>query len=102
MSYTNLFELQLTQNQAFDKELEGAYLKRFGDNKESKIHYDILKVFENIAHGKDSGLEDWKREYEGVGLDGWSFDELRAWIDKMKDTETKERLLEALRFFEER
>ena len=99
-AYTNLFELQLTQNQAFDQELEEAYLKRFGNNKESKIKYNMLKVFENIAHGKESGLEVWKREYEGAVLDGWSFDELRAWIDEIKDTKTKERLLEALRVFE--
>ena len=99
--YTNLFELQLTQNQAFDQALEANYLELFQNQKESFIKYEMLKIFQAIARGETVDIEAWKQKYDGVGLD-WGFDELREWIEGFDEGEVKARLFEALAFFEGR
>jgi tetratricopeptide (TPR) repeat protein len=99
-AYTNLFELQLTQNQAFDETLEKEYIKRFKAQKEIFIKYEMLKVFQNIHNRQASQLEQWQENYRGVSLGGWSFDELRSWIEPMEESETKTKLLETLKVFE--
>jgi len=100
-AYTNLFELQLTQNQPFDQILEEEYIKRFKEQKEYFIKYEMLKVFQNIVSGKPSNLKQWQERYRGVSMD-WSFDELRTWIEAMEESEVKGRLMEALGVFEGR
>ena len=100
-AYTNLFELQLTQNQAFDQALEAKYIELFQNQKESFIHYEMLKIFQAIARGETVALEAWKQKYDGVGLD-WGFDELHEWIEGLDEGELKARLFEALAFFEGR
>jgi len=101
-AYTNLFELQLTQNQPFDQILEEEYIKRFKEQKKHFIHYEMLKVFQNIVNEKPSNLEQWQERYRGVSMGGWSFDELRTWIEAMEESEVKDRLVEALGVFEGR
>jgi len=98
--YTNLFELELTQNQTFDETIEKQYTTRFKEKKETLIHYEMLKVFQNIHTGQASQLEQWQENYRGVSMGDWSFDELRTWIEGMEESETKIRLLEALEVFE--
>jgi len=99
-SYTNLFELQLTQNQPFNQELEKEYIKRFQEKKETFIDYEMLKIFQAISQGNEVDLEGWKQKYSGVGLGGWSFDELREWIGGVEDREVRVGLEEALGVFE--
>jgi len=99
-AYTNLFELQLTQNQPFDQELEAKYIKLFQNQKETFIHYEMLKIFQAIASGKDANVQSWKQKYEGVSLGGWSFDELLEWIDGFDEGEVKVELQKSLVVFE--
>ena len=58
--YVEFFELQLTQNQPFDQELEKKYIELFQNQKETFIHYEMLKILQNIAHKKEVNLEQWK------------------------------------------
>ena len=95
LAYTNLFELQLTQNQPFDQALEKKYIELFQNKKESFIHYEMLKILQDISHKKEVNLEQWKEKYEGIEL-GWSFDELESWIDGVEESDLKVRLREAL------
>ncbi len=98
-AYTNLFELQLTKNQSFDQALEKKYIELFQNKKESFIHYEMLKILQDISHKKEVNLEQWKQKYEGVSMGGWSFDELETWIDGVEDRDLKVRLREALGVF---
>jgi len=99
-AYLNLFELQLTQNQAFDQALEAQYIELFQKQKESFVQYEMLKIFQALASGQELSLERWEQEYREVSIGGWSFDELREWIDGVGDDEIKAKLLEALGVFE--
>ncbi len=99
-AYVNLFELELTQNQPFDQLLDAKYRELFQNQKETFIHYEMLKIFQDIANGKDSEIESWKQKYVDVSLGGWNFDILHEWIDGFEDGEIKTRLVEALGVFE--
>jgi len=96
--YTNLFELQLIQNQPFDQKLEKKYIELFQNKKESFIYYEMLKILQNITHNKKVNLEQWKQKYRGVEM-GWDFDILDEWIDRFDEGEVKERLREAIGVF---
>jgi len=99
-AYLDLFELQLIQNLPIDKELEKQYLSLSSDTKENRIKYDMLKVFENISKCKENGLNEWLEKYKDVTIGGWSFNELKEWINNYENKEIKEKLLEALDIFE--
>ena len=98
--YINLFELQLTKKQPFDQLLEKKYIELFQNQKESFIKYEMLKILQNIVQNQEVDIEGWVQKYRGVGLDDWSFDELREWIDGVEEGEIKERLIEAVGVFE--
>ena len=100
LDYTNLFELQLTKKQPFDQLLEKKYIELFQNQKESFIKYEMLKILQNIVQNQEVDIEGWVQKYRGVGLDDWSFDELREWIDGVEEGEVKERLIEAVGVFE--
>ena len=53
-----------------------------------------------IVQNQEVDIEGWVQKYRGIGLGGWSFDELREWIDGVEEEEIKERLIEAVAFFE--
>jgi len=44
--YINLFELRLTQTQAFDRELEDKFIELFSNQKEILIEYKMLKILD--------------------------------------------------------
>ena len=54
----------------------------------------------DIVKNQEVDIEGWVQKYRGVGLNGWSFDELREWIDTIEDKEMKNRLIEAVELFE--
>jgi len=66
-AYVNLFELQLTQNQPFDSELETHYIQRFSKDKKSFIHYQMPKILEDIVEGPSVDIEEWRQKYREVG-----------------------------------
>ncbi|MCH9739928.1 MAG: hypothetical protein K0U38_03680, partial [Epsilonproteobacteria bacterium] len=98
--YENFLELQLIQNQPFNLELEKKYIELFQNRKETFIHYEMLKLFQNISTGKDAKMESWRQKYCDVELD-WNFDELQSWVDRFENGEVKVRLKEALELFKE-
>lgn len=98
-AYANIFELQLTQNQPFDEALEAKYSELFHNKKETFIHYEMLKILQDVVNDKKVNVEEWKQKYHGVGLGGWGFDELDAWIDGMQENKVKTKLLEVLKVF---
>ena len=95
-----LFELQLIQNQPFDQALEKRYIELFQNQKEDFIAYEMLKILQNIVQNQEVDIEGWVQKYRGVGLGGWSFDELHEWIDGLEDEVLKVKLREALEVFE--
>jgi len=99
LAYTNLFELQLTQNQPFDQALEKKYIELFQNQKETFIEYEMLKILQDIVKNQEVDIEGWVQKYRGVEL-GWSFDELREWINGVRDEGIRCRLEEALGVFE--
>ena len=101
LAYLNLFELQLTQNQLFDKKQEQKYIKLFQNKKESFIYYEMLKILQDTTHNKKVNLKQWKQKYREISLGGWNFNELNKWIDGVNNKKIKDRLKEALGVFEE-
>ena len=99
MAYSNLFELQLTQNQSFNKELETKYIELFANQKNTFIKYEMLKILQDIVNDKEVKINSWRAKYRGVDLGGWSFDELDMWIGEIKDSKIKNRLMEAVEVF---
>ena len=99
-NYLNLFELQLVQNQSFDKVLEKRYIELFQNKKASFIYYDMLKIFQDIVKSKDSNLEEWEKKYSKIKL-AWNFDDaLHGWINNFENREIKKELKKALDVFE--
>ena len=99
IAYTNLFELQLTQNQLFDKKLEKRHIELFQNKKKIFIDYEMLKILQDITHNKKVNLELWKQKYRSVEMD-WNFDMLHEWVDGVQDKEIRTRLMKALKVFE--
>jgi len=99
-AYTNLFELQLTKNQPFDQPLEQKYKELFQNKKESFVHYEMLKILQDMVQNQEVNLDGWVQKYHGVSLGSWSFDELPQWINGLEDEVLKVKLHEALKVFE--
>ena len=98
--FLHLFKLQLMKNQLFDKKIEKKYIDIYQTQKVNFIHYEILKILQNIVLKQNVDLENWKEKYVGVSLGNCDFDELHEWIDGFEDGEIKARLVEALGVFE--
>ncbi len=97
--YLTLFELQLIQNQLFNKVLELKFIKLFQNKKEIFIEYEMLKLFQNIVNEKEVNLEYWKQKYLGVNLN-CNFYKLYMWIYELKNQKIMDKLLKAIEFFE--
>ena len=96
--YTDFFELQLIQKLIFDKEMEKKYISKFKDKKEKFIHYEMLKIFENIIVGNEINLKNWQEKYKDT-QSTWNFDILDEWVEDIQDKLIKKELLEALKVF---
>jgi len=96
--YTDFFELQLIQKLIFDKEMEKKYISKFKDKKEKFIHYEMLKIFENIIVGNEINLKNWQEKYKDT-QSTWNFDILDEWVEAIQDKLIKKELLEALKVF---
>ena len=97
IGYNNIFELDLTNYHAFDKELEATFLKNFSEDEEALIAYDMLKNLELISEGKQENIMVWDEKYRDVSLGGWGFEEIDKWIVEFKDETIKQKLIEAER-----
>lgn len=99
LAYTNLFELQLIQNQSFKQKLEQQYIEQFQKEKEVFISYEMLKILQNISQNKETNIEYWKEKYKNISLADWSFNELESWVAKMEESDKKSKLKETLKIF---
>jgi len=99
IGYTNLYELQLTENKPFDEIIKIAYIERFSEDKNAFIAYDMLKILEDISKGKTVDIEAWKETYHETSLGGWRFHKLEAWVDRFDEGQQKEKLKEAIAIF---
>jgi tetratricopeptide (TPR) repeat protein len=97
-SYTDFFEIQLTQNITLDKKIEKKYIKLFKSKKRTFIYYEMLKIFEKIILNKKIYIEKWEIEYKDTHF-SWNFDILDKWIETIEDKDIKKRLLEAIKVF---
>jgi tetratricopeptide (TPR) repeat protein len=100
LSYTNLFELQLIQNQEFDQKLESKYIELFKYRKENFIYYEMLKKIQSIINNEPYDIENWKEKYRNIKLN-WNFNILDEWINNFEDKQIKAKLEEVLKVFEE-
>ncbi len=101
-AYTNLFELQLILNRPFDPIAEERYVTAFHDHKKIFIHYEILKIVQSIVRGDPLSITSWEEKYQGIGLGGWSFNELEQWNDAMEEGTIKVSLREAIERFKQK
>lgn len=97
-AYVNLFELYVIQDTIIDKALEDKYIELFGEDKETFIKYEMLKILQDIVTHYEGKVDVWKAKYKGVSLGSWSFTELDAWIAG-KEEKKKAKLLEAIKMF---
>jgi len=93
--YLKLFFLQLTEKQPFDSKLEKKYIELFQNEKITFIHYEMLKIFQDITHNKKVNLEPWKKKYY-IDFSGWNLNMLHKWIDGIEDEKIRGRLVETL------
>lgn len=102
LSFTNLFEMQLIANKNFDSHILKIYKDHNKTNKKSLIKYEMIDIFKDVKNHKniDKKLHDWKSNYKNISLGNWSFTVLKKWIEKEKDTTTKNNLTLVLKTFE--
>lgn len=96
--YTDFFELQLIQGLAFNKTMDKKYVSMYQMKKENFIHYEMLKILENISLKNKVNLKNWQEKYQDT-KSNWNFDILDEWIKNIKDKELKIKLEEALKIF---
>ena len=98
--YTNFFELQLIQKLSFEKKMEKKYISIFKDKKEKFIHYEMLKILENITFKYEINLEEWQEKYKDT-KSNWNFDILDKWAENIQDKDIQKKILDALTIFKE-
>ena len=98
MPYTLIFELQLIQNQDFDKVLEKQYIKLFKMYQNSFIQYDMLKILNKISKKEPVDFNQWENTYTNIPLN-WNFTLEEEWAKKMDDETIKSKVLKAITFF---
>jgi len=91
-SILNAIELSIITNNDDTKykELANNYLSKSPDTKPLLKMLDIIKNAEDL--NQDEALSEWKKEYTDYHFPNWSFQELRAWMMKIEDKETRERV----------
>ena len=96
IGYVNLFELELSQNIAFNKDLEEKFLEYYSDDMEAMMTYEMLKNLQKIAQGNSVDMRAWEKKYEGNTLNGWDFHTLERWLETIEDKSIKAKLKEAI------
>jgi hypothetical protein len=106
--YINLFELQLINNNSFDKDMEEQFINIFKDDKEKFIYYFMLKSFNNIAVNKElkklsDNLLDLKILNYGKKRSHleytYDFRNIEGWIQNIKDSKIQKELKSTLYSF---
>ena len=100
LAILNNLELAIITNNDDDKyrDLANEYLSESPD---TKPLLDMLNIIKNAQDlNQDEALEEWKKRHKEYRFRDWSFQELRRWINKVEDKETKERVIKYINAFE--
>jgi len=100
MAILNNLELAIITNNDDDKyrDLANEYL---ADSPDTKPLLDMLNIIKNAQDiNQDEALAQWKKEHETYRFKDWSFQELKRWIQKVEDKETKQRVTKYINAFE--
>jgi len=99
-SILNAIELAIISNNDDTryKELANKYMSKSPDTKPLIGMLDIIRNAQDLD--QDEALSQWKEEYADYHFPDWSFQELRAWMMKIEDKGTKERVSKYLDAFE--
>ncbi len=101
-AYHSLFELELIENQEFDKDIEQSYISKFKDSKENFAIYEMLKIMRKIYKGEKVSVDDWIYRYKKVYIpNSWQFRLLESWISKVPKGIKRVQLTRALYIFKE-
>ena len=100
LAILNNLELAIITNNDDDKykDLANEYLSNSPDTKPLLDMLDIIKNAQDL--NQDEALATWKEEHKEYRFKDWSFQELRRWINKVEDKETRERVVKYLDVFE--
>jgi thioredoxin-like negative regulator of GroEL len=100
LAILNNLELAIITNNDDDKyrDLANEYLL---DSPDTKPLLDMLNIIKNAQDlNQDEALVRWKEEHKNYRFKDWSFQELRRWISKVEDKETREQVVKYLDAFE--
>jgi hypothetical protein len=100
LAILNNLELSIITNNDDNKyiELANKYLSKSPD---TKPLLDMLEIIKNAQDlNQDEALETWKDQHKNYRFNDWSFQELRRWINKVEDKETRERVSKYINAFE--
>ncbi|MEL6561575.1 MAG: tetratricopeptide repeat protein [Bacteroidota bacterium] len=98
-TYTNLFEHNLINEQAFDQQIEKLFLAEFSDDLAVFPIYQMMKVYKKIANGEQCDLliTEWLKSYDSIGSQE-NYEPIKNWI-ATKQSPIKSELEKALDFF---
>lgn len=99
-SILNAIELAIISNNDDTKykELANKYLSESPDTKPLIGMLDIIRNAQDLD--QDEAFSTWKEKYTNYRFPDWSFQELRAWMMKIEDKETRERVSKYLDAFQ--
>jgi len=100
LAILNNLELSIITNNDDNKyvELANKYLSKSSD---TKPLLDMLEIIKNAQDlNQDEELATWKSEHKNYHFNDWSFQELRRWINRVEDKETRERVSKYINVFE--
>jgi len=100
LAILNNLELSIITSNDDEKYVELAN-KYLSESPDTKPILDMLEIIKNSQYlDQDDAFEDWKKEHNSYHFDDWSFQEVRRWISRMEDRETKERVTKYINAFE--
>jgi len=100
LAILNNLELSIITSNDDEKYVELAN-KYLSESPDTKPVLDMLEIIKNSQYlDQDDAFQTWKEEHKTYHFDDWSFQEVRRWINKMEDKETKERVTKYINAFE--
>ena len=99
-SILNTIELSIITNNDDGeyRELADKYLSEEPDTKPLLEMLDIIKNAQDLE--QDDALSKWKEEFTDYRFPAWSFQELKAWMRKIEDKATQDRIKKYITAFE--
>jgi len=100
LAILNNLELSIITSNDDDKYVDLAN-KYLSDSPDTKPLLEMLDIIKNSQYlEQDDAFETWEKEHNEYYFDNWSFQEMRRWMNKIEDRETKERVKKYIDAFE--